>query len=202
MCAFDLTAYNSTSFEVYNIGLNETCFRFNSGKNYFNESVDILQTSRYDPVTGLLVLLDLDSFFNYLDIGPTFFKTTVFIQNHSTIFRRDQSYNIDSGSLILPGVTLLSIEREFVKKLPKPYNDCVEQDANDYVSHLFQYFIRNNKTYLRKDCLDLCIEEIMLKQCNCTEELGSLAQCLKKKESLMTKCLLDIYSVDKRYSDI
>ena len=26
LCAFDLTAYNSTSFEVYNIGLNETNF--------------------------------------------------------------------------------------------------------------------------------------------------------------------------------
>jgi hypothetical protein len=176
-CQFDLTNCTYLDFELYKISnqfqINETCFRFNSGRNYINKATQIKNISNYDPNTGLILLLIIDNYF--INKGP--FKVKLFIQNYSTIFRRDHAYSYESGIYISSGITFISFERNFVDRLPKPYNDCIEQDTRDYVSNLFQYFRQINKTYLQKDCFDLCVEEIKMKTCNCTAGLGSSLNC-------------------------
>ena len=41
---------------------------------------------------------------------------------------------------------------------------------------MFQYFIRNNKTYRQKDSLDLCIYERVKEVCNRSEPLGEYTE--------------------------
>ncbi len=193
-CQIEFLPCNWTDFEVYSNQYPEICYRFNSGKNYFNKPTPIKNTSRYDSFTGFLLILDLEKNF-LLQTGDNSFltpyKTVVFIQNQSTIFRRDHSYNIESGIPIPAGISYLSIRKEISQQMPPPYNDCGKQDTTDYVSNLHQYFIRNNKTYLQKDCFDLCIEEIIMQNCNCSSQLGKLLDCFINEK--VGKCIFNLY---------
>jgi hypothetical protein len=80
---------------------------------------------------------------------------------------------------LIKGANLIKIEREFISRLSEPHNHCVNQDKYGYSSEMFQYFVQNNKTYLQKDCLDLCIWEKVKQMCNCTEPLGEYNECLR-----------------------
>ena len=66
----------------------------------------------------------------------------------------------------------------------------IEIWPNQGVSQLYQYFIKNNKTYLQKECLDLCIEEKVYKQCNFSNELGKPLTCENNTEALNCGILL------------
>jgi hypothetical protein len=214
-CQFDLTNCTYLDFELYKISnqsqINETCFRFNSGRNYMNKPTQIKNISNYDPNTGLILLLNIDNYF----INELQFKVKLFIQNYSTIFRRDHAYTYESGIYIPSGITFISFERDLVDRLPKPFNDCIEQDTQDYVSNLFQYFKQINKTYLQKDCFDLCVEEIIMKKCNCTVGLGSSLNCFnntnncfesfrniksKLPSTCLAKCPLECDSIDYKFT--
>jgi hypothetical protein len=78
-------------------------------------------------------------------------------------------YDSKLGIDIPLGNTQIKIEREYYQKLSKPYNDCIKQDTLDYISYLFQYFKQKNQTYKQIDCFDLCINEIIMNNCNITE---------------------------------
>ena len=113
------------------------------------------------------------------NINP--YKMSIHIQNRSNLFLRERIYNIESDGIQLSnGFSYIQIERDLIQKLSKPYNQCVKQDTSEYVSKLFQYFIQNNKTYLQKDCLDLCIDQLIKQKCNCTDEMGEINNCLDK----------------------
>ena len=214
-CQFDLTSCSYLDFEIYKISnqsqINETCFRFNSGRNYMNKPTQIRTISNYDPNTGLILLLNIDNYF----INELQFKVKLFIQNYSTIFRRDPAYTYESGIYIPSGITFISFERDLVDRLPKPFNNCIEQDTQDYVSNLFQYFKQINKTYLQTDCFDLCVEEIIMKKCNCTVGLGLSLKCFNNTnncfESLrntksklpatcLAKCPLECDSINYKFT--
>ncbi len=178
-CIFDMQECNWSDFEVKDF-LNETCYRFNSGHNYFGDKIPIKKTSNYDFKTSLMLILSLSN--DYLiDGNITPFKTSLFIQNHSTLFVRDHAFNIESGLLVSNGGTFITFEREFVFKLAEPFNHCVKQDTNDYVSDLFQFFISNNMTYLKKDCIDKCIGIFMFENCNISDgNIFSNLDCILK----------------------
>ena len=190
-CTFESVECDWTNFEPYTDNFLNICYRFNSGKNYFNKTVDIRNTSRSDSSTGLNVFVYLEGLIRDITQQTTLFKTTVIIQNHSTIFRRDNAYTIESGFQLPNGATFIPIEREFVQKLPKPYSNCIRQDSTEYISNLFQYFIKNNKTYQQKDCFNLCVEEIMSQTCGCREELGKISNCFKQQN--IYGCIEEIY---------
>ena len=186
LCLFEEEECSWEDFEPYTNKLNNICYRFNSGKNLHNQKLDIKNTSRSDQAKGLNVFFYLTNF-----TFSTPHILSVFIQNQSTIFRTDNPFNINSGILIPAGLTYIKIERNFIEKLPNPYNDCVKQETKEYVSHLFQYFIKNNKTYSQKDCFDLCIEEIMMNKCNCSEDLGLLSRCFSNLIAL--ECIGNLF---------
>jgi len=191
-CKFDFKNCNlDQDFKIYYIKRGDLCFRFNSDKN------NIKNTSRIDTDTGLSVSFRIEEFqrqyLSYLNTKNQVFKISVYIQNYSTLFRIDRCYNYDSGLQLSTGYTYIQVEREFIHNLPQPYNECIEQDTTDYISNLFQYFIRNNLTYLQKDCFDLCIEEIILKQCDCSDDiqLGEIYKCFASNNKY---CVIDLYS--------
>jgi hypothetical protein len=176
-CRFDFKNCKlDQDFQIYSLKRGILCFRFNSNQN------EIKNISRIDTDTGLSVLFRIKEYqkqyLSYLNIKNQVFKMSVYIQNYSTVFRIDR-FSYDSGLQLSPGYSYIQVEREFIQNLPQPYNKCIKQDTTDYISNVFQYFIQNNKTYLQKDCFDFCIEEIILKQCNCSEniKLGEIAKC-------------------------
>lgn len=186
-CFLDFKKYSWEDFQIYSF-FDQVCYRFNSGKNYYNKNVEVITTTRTEPSAGFQIALNSKGY-TFNEYGP--FKIKLFIQNSTTVFRRDQSYNIEAGILIPAGTTYIKIEREFDEKLTLPYNNCVKQDTNDYVSNLFQFFIYNNKTYLQKDCFDLCIEEILKTSCNCSADLGKTSVCFEKPD--ISKCIWQMY---------
>jgi hypothetical protein len=89
------------------------------------------------------------------------------------------------------GINNIQINREIDQKLSLPYNKCIKQNTNEYVSYLFQYFIQNNKTYKQKDCIDFCLNEYIGKECGCKVNIDSLDKCLVRNDSI-SKCVLDM----------
>ena len=60
--------------------------------------------------------------------------------------------------------TNLIIERVFTKNEPSPYSRCL----NSFPSELGQFLvIRLNRTYRQKDCLDMCMQRALIKECGC-----------------------------------
>ena len=181
-CSFNNVQCNlENDFEEYIIQSNETCYSFNTGK-----SSQIQSISFAGPISGLELFLNIDKlYFDTINEEVTPSKAVVFIYNQSIIFRRDQTYLVESGFQVPAGFNNFAIEREFVEKLGMPYNDCIKQKEYNFnayhKSDLFlQYFIQNNKSYSQKDCLDLCIEQVIITKCNCYSQLlGSLQQCNK-----------------------
>ena len=181
-CYFDTIKCNWTDFEVYTSQRSEICYQFNTGKNVFNVTVDKRYMTRQGIDAGLIILFKIKYFklsFVTHNINP--YKMSIHIQNRSNLFLRERIYNIESDGIQLSnGFSYIQIERDLIQKLSKPYSQCVKQDTSEYVSKLFQYFIQNNKTYLQKDCLDLCIDQLIKQKCNCTDEMGEINNCLDK----------------------
>jgi len=63
-----------------------------------------------------------------------------------------------------------------------PYNDTVQVE-----SKIIDYFIKNNKSYTQTDCIDLCVEEQILQECNCTNQaIGEVQNCVRKIKNFYT----------------
>jgi len=194
-CEFNSQQCNLSEFEIvdYTDTTGETCYRFNSKHNAFNQTNSVKNTTRSDSTTGLnLYIYTNESYRNGL------FKLAVFIHNQSDWFTTDRAYNTEDGLMVSSGITTFSIDREFIINLSKPYNDCAKQDTNRFYSKYFQYFIRNNLNYKQKDCIDYCIEEYVKLECNCSlkcegnniECKNSLIDEIRNKETpIPSECL-------------
>ena len=90
------------------------------------------------------------------------------------VMRIENSSNLElnsDGILLGSGMqTDIGIERKFRRQLAKPYSDCdIEDDQIDaYPSDLYNLFIRSGYKYTRHDCLDMCMQKILVNECNCT----------------------------------
>jgi hypothetical protein len=189
-CKFDFKDCNlDKDFKIYSITRGDLCFRFNSDQN------KIKNISRIDTDTGLSVLFRIKEYQKQFLAASSsknqVFKMSVYIQNYSAIFRIDR-FSYDSGLQLSSGYSYIQIDREFIQNLPLPYNECIKQDTTDYVSNLFQHFKQINNTYLQKDCFDFCIEEVILKQCNCSKniKLGEISKCFSSSRN----CIIDLIS--------
>lgn len=192
LCYFNANPCNWTNFEPYINHDNTSCYRFNSGKNYFKNWVPILTTYKTDSFTGLNTIFQIKDYQKDVSGLLAPFKMNIFIQNYTSMFIGEKLYSIDSGLLVTSGITYIKVNRRFIYKLDQPFSDCIKQNTNSYVSYLFQYFIKNNKTYLQKDCFELCAEEIVKKICNCSDPLGFTENCIE--DSKIFDCVKDYYA--------
>jgi hypothetical protein len=189
-CNFNQLDCDSNQFEVYTFYFNDLiqiCYRFSTQLNLKKQN---------RPDDGLNVIFELPKLYkNIVTKQPEIYKMTIYIQNASTLFRRDQAFSIDPYIKITPGIHFIQIEREFVQKMPKPFNDCVKQiaDNNSNISNLFN---RNNLFYLQKDCLDFCVEDVMILNCSCniTNNYGlkKFENCLNNNATNL-ECIGDLF---------
>ncbi len=108
----------SRIFEEFNDNVFGKCFRYNSGRNIYNETYNILNATKSGKPNNLKMKF-------YVDIpdGYDFPGIVFFMHNHSS-----PPYDMDNGGYWLkPGSwNYYEIEREFNSNLGEPYNDCLK----------------------------------------------------------------------------
>ena len=89
----------------------------------------------------------------------------IFIYNHTTAYADNDSVEISVGK-----ETSINIRKKFLTKKPKPFSECDIIDntkANSSTSDFYKIFIKSKLTYRQKDCLTLCYQMLLVKQCKC-----------------------------------
>ena len=167
--SFEKKEFHSSDFEIFFFPdpFNLTCFRFNSGKNVFNQSTSVINSIKKGIESGLEVVFDTSTL-KSLNIFES--KIYVYVDDASYLFLPERPYynRQDNLNILAKGGNLIKIEREYIQRLSEPHNHCVRKKTTDFISDIFQYFIHSNKTYLQNDCIDLCVWKRLKKKCNCT----------------------------------
>ena len=144
------------------------CFQFNSGLNLTNQKIDLVKSSRLDKGYGLILNFN----FNYVIM-----RQEIPIGNDIIISEiQDFIVLIHNSSNMISSTTKfyfikfiskksLSFKRTLIYKQPSPYSDCI--DLSSYSSVLYDYIKQSNYSYRQIDCLDLCIQQKIINECEC-----------------------------------
>jgi len=186
----NIDKYNfSHIFDQYEDSIFGKCFRFNTGKNIYNESIEILNSTKSGKTNGLKINLKFQfpSDYDYGDL-------LVFIHNKSS-----PPFSINDGGIWISTGSLnyFEINRIFYSKLSSPYNDCLK-NVSLFKSNkeLINYILRSNRLYAQSDCYHLCSHLFALKEsnCNCNSTLNNFdMDCLpkyyNKTDTNITSCI-------------
>jgi hypothetical protein len=150
------------------------CFIFNSGRNIYNQSYDIHNSTKKGTKDGFKIGIKLET------ISDDFFEIILSIYNQTTINKRD--FIISSGSY-----NYFELDRVFYKKLAAPYSNCLE-DINLFEMNkkLINYLIKYTQ-YSQDECFYLCSQLFALQEskCNCNSTLNDFTEnCIRKINSL------------------
>jgi len=168
-------------FEFFKDSYYGYCYRFNSGVNMFNQSTKILRAS--------FARIGLNLQFYYETISD-FGELVVLIQNQSmpdsTLFGNGNS--ISSGCFYY-----YSVERNFVKKLPQPYNNCYKDvSLFSFNKTIINYILNKNISYTHNKCIDLCLSLKYNETNNCGCKLDTLdefwTKCFSSKNTELSDC--------------
>lgn len=136
--------------------------RFNSGKNFYGQTIDILNSTQ----SGFQAGLKLDLYFKVPESKDV---DRVVISIHNVSNKPMSLYNretyISSGYK-----TYFEIERVFNHKLEEPYNNCINDIAQFKLNRTIINIIKNsNIIYSQKECFRLCRNMYMItnNQCGC-----------------------------------
>jgi amiloride-sensitive sodium channel subunit alpha len=179
----------SKIFEEFNDNIFGKCFRYNSGRNIYNETYDILNATNSGMPNNLKINF-------YLDIpdGYDFPELLIHIHNHSL-----PPYDMENGGYWLKSGSwnYYEIEREFYSFLDEPYNDCLK-DVSSFAFNktLINFISKRNRMYSQDYCYYLCSSLFALEEsnCNCTSNLNNFDKdCLRSYtdvfESNKKKCV-------------
>ncbi len=150
----------SQVFEQYTDKVFGNCFRFNSGKNIYNETLEILNSTTGGKPNDLKI-----NFYLQIPLGFDFVELIIFIHNHTSI-----PYDMDYGGYWIRAGSwnYYEIERVIQTRLPQPYNDCIE-DVNSFKMNktIIDYIFESNKMYSKSICVYLCSRLFAIEQNNC-----------------------------------
>lgn len=147
--------------EVYNDPGYGRCYRFNSGKNYYGDTIPFYNISAYGPEHCFQINF-------YANNSDEFGQYKVHIHNQTntptTVFNR--GHYISTG-----GYNFFELNRVFEQKLAEPYNSCLK-DYSLFQGNrtLIDYIQKSNRTYSQKLCFNFCqtLKYIEENTCNCT----------------------------------
>jgi len=151
-------------FESFNDTYYGQCLRFNSGKNLYGKTIDLMKGYYGSSNDGLWLNFKLNS-------ADRFGKLLVNIHNH--IIPPLNMANEDIK--ISPGRTnYITVHRTFSEKLGEPYNNCLK-DPNKFQKNqtLIKYLSgSSDRAYSQKQCFELCfnLKYYETNQCDCTYE--------------------------------
>jgi hypothetical protein len=137
------------------------CLRFNSGKNFKGEPIELLKGYYGSSNDGLWLNFKLNSV-------DRFGKLMVIIHNHTI-----PPLNMANEDVkISPGRTnYITVHRTVLEKLEHPYSDCLK-DPNTFQKNktLINYLAKSGRAYSQKQCFELCfnLKYYETNPCNCT----------------------------------
>lgn len=122
------------------------CYRFNSGKNFFNQNTTILKSS----IPGLNFGLNLEL---ALNTPNQYNELVVHLHNKSS-----PAYELYyEEHFIGSGVkSYFPIERITTKNLGPPYGNCVNASLFSLNRTIIEFFQRKGKSYTQRECYQLC----------------------------------------------
>ena len=207
LCLFDGDACVQADFKWYYHNEYGNCYQFNSGGLVVNSSAttaQVKQTSKTGKRNGLNLVL----FVGY----PSDANTLAYENGaHVIITNQTTSPSSTEGIAVAAGaITNVKVSKRFSSRLPMPYNECRDDltspDAFD--SFFYKRTLESGYAYKQKDCLNLCVQDYLIRQCNCSDpsytKLYNVSycrtvagvKCLYAKQKLLyrTKANLNFFS--------
>jgi len=175
----------SKIFEEFNDNVFGKCFRYNSGRNIYNETYDILNATESGKPNNLKMNF-------YVDVpdGYDFSEIAFFIHNHSS-----PPYEMDNGGYYLRAGSwnYFEIEREFYSILDEPYNDCLK-DVSSFTRNktLIDFILNRDRIYSQDYCYYLCSSLYALEESNCS--------CASNLTNFDKDCLRNAIDIFERQS--
>jgi len=147
-------------FEEFNDSFYGKCYRINSGKNIYNEKLDLLNSTQNGFQSRLRIV-----FFLEVSNGENYRELIVNIHNQSfpPFDIENKGYWIRTGSW-----NFYQVERIFTEQLSEPYNDCLK-DINLFKKNktIINHMHRSNRAYSQMDCYYTCSRLFALQESNC-----------------------------------
>ena len=171
-------------FEMFYSDNYKTCFRFNSGINFYGNKIEIKNST----IGGR------DDSLRLSFIAPL--GLTVWIHNYSYQPVIEMFNNHNSNMNLAPSgtETQVIIDKTIENKLEEPFNKCLK-DVKSFKKNktLIDFILKNNSSYSQIKCLDYCFELDYYNNdpCNCTAPSFDKGwdNCFIKKENMNYTCL-------------
>ena len=136
---------------------NGNCFQYNSGYSSNGSRVKLKSTFFNGPVNGLRLKVYTGTSKYYSDASGL----QIIIHNSSVDPLFDDVIDVATSLK-----TSIAIKTYFINKQERPYSDCVS-DLKSINSDLVNMIINSKKTYRKIDCLFLCLNRFIIKECGC-----------------------------------
>ena len=181
----------------YNYG---NCYTYNSGFKYeLNENP--LKKSVPKKVAkkpGSLFGLNLEIFTGVADSLYSLknYGAIVFIHNQTSL------PETSSGILLKPGThSDIVVKKSFSSLVPSPYSDCQNLDLFDFDRTLYDILDAASITYNQQDCLDLCMQQEIIRKCGCYYmeflRLNNTNPCLSEEELECASIIYDSFAIQE-----
>lgn len=203
---FDRVDFNKSEFGKYFEQFNDPeygiCFRFNSERNFYNETYDILNSTTRGLSYGLrldLYLVNKEKDYDFVDL---------YLDIHNQSLPPLEVRNGGGLSPVTGGVIIYQVERTFNQMLDEPYSSCLKDINLFKINKTIVDFItkQQNRKYSQKDCYFYCSYLYALEnsKCGCNSSLDAFAEkCLRKPYEItneMKNCVAQ-YLSDFRKND-
>ena len=138
------------------------CYTFNNGRNLNGKISNIYNSTQPGFNNGLRLKLFLGDPSKTHKIFQSY-GVHVYVHNKSSKPRYEEGVDVSSGEK-----THVVINRIFENNLEFPYTNCIS-DQNKLNSFKFYRAItRSNRIYTQKECFDMCLQNEIIKSCNCS----------------------------------
>ena len=160
-CVYNGKNCKESDFSWYYMFDFGSCYQFNTGKDQNGKSVPIKKSYISGVKSGLYLELYAGDGESIYSLQPDS-GMIVFIHNQSSKPVVSEGTRLKQNSLIN-----IIIKKKFTQREPYPYSDC--QDLNDFKFNktLYNAIIESGSSYKQKLCFDLCLQQIIIKNCGC-----------------------------------
>jgi hypothetical protein len=147
------------------------CYTYNSGYTYNTDKPNENSTKTTRPIkTSSRDNIDSDYGLNLeVYVGSDFkysleqYGLIVFIHNQSSL---PESSN---GIILAPGTqTSIGVEKSFNSYTPNPFSSCEDLDSFNFDRTYYNAIRAASLTYTQSTCLDVCLRQQIINQCNCS----------------------------------
>ncbi|CAF0936619.1 unnamed protein product [Brachionus calyciflorus] len=124
---------------------------------------NLIRVSRTGWSNALHMILNISVAYGLEDLFPSI-GAAIMIHNQTTSPLSTDAFAVS------PGVeTSIAISRQFRSSVPKPYSNCDgdTSDPNAFDTKLFKLINSKNISYNQQLCVDLCFQDMVIKECKC-----------------------------------